>query len=55
MPQIILLLILCMRNQKSKEEYETTVSQSFITAEELKSKLDSNEPLMVFDIGNMER
>jgi glyoxylase-like metal-dependent hydrolase (beta-lactamase superfamily II)/rhodanese-related sulfurtransferase len=44
-----------MGNLKSKEEYETTVTQPFITAEELKSKLDSNEPLMVLDLGNMER
>ncbi|HET7391881.1 MAG TPA: rhodanese-like domain-containing protein, partial [Nitrososphaeraceae archaeon] len=44
-----------MGNLKSKEEYKTTIAHSFITAEELKSKLDSNEPLMVFDIGNMER
>jgi glyoxylase-like metal-dependent hydrolase (beta-lactamase superfamily II)/rhodanese-related sulfurtransferase len=43
-----------MGNLKSKE-YRTTITQSFITAEELKSKLDSNEPLMVFDIGNMDR
>jgi glyoxylase-like metal-dependent hydrolase (beta-lactamase superfamily II)/rhodanese-related sulfurtransferase len=44
-----------MGNLKSKEEYESTMAHSFITAEELKSKLDSNEPLMVFDIGTMER
>ena len=42
-----------MTNQQVEEEYETNVP--FITAEELKLKLDSNELLMIFDIGNMER
>ena len=42
-----------MSNQQVEEEYETNLP--FITAEELKLKLDSNELLMIFDIGNMER
>ena len=42
-----------MSNQKLEEEYGTNVP--FIRAEQLKSKLDSNEPLMIFDIGNIER
>jgi glyoxylase-like metal-dependent hydrolase (beta-lactamase superfamily II)/rhodanese-related sulfurtransferase len=42
-----------MNSQKLEEEYGTNVP--FIRAEELKSKLDSNEPLMIFDIGNTER
>jgi rhodanese-related sulfurtransferase len=44
-----------MRNLKSKEEYKPTIIQPFITAEQLKSRLVSNEPLMVLDIGNIER
>jgi rhodanese-related sulfurtransferase len=43
-----------MSNQKLEKEYDEA-SISFITAEQLKSKLDSNEPLMIFDIGDMER
>jgi glyoxylase-like metal-dependent hydrolase (beta-lactamase superfamily II)/rhodanese-related sulfurtransferase len=42
-----------MNNQQLEDEFETNIS--FISAEELKSKLDSNEPLMIFDIGDRER
>ena len=44
-----------MRNLKLKEEYKSTITQPFITAEELKLKLDSSEPLIVLDVGITER
>jgi glyoxylase-like metal-dependent hydrolase (beta-lactamase superfamily II)/rhodanese-related sulfurtransferase len=43
-----------MSNQKLEKEYDEG-NVPFITAEQLKSKLDSNEPLMIFDIGDMQR
>ncbi len=43
-----------MSNQELEKEYDEA-NIPFITAERLKSKLDSNEPLMIFDIGDMER
>ncbi|HEY7082515.1 MAG TPA: hypothetical protein VH500_22730, partial [Nitrososphaeraceae archaeon] len=42
-----------MNNQQLEDEFETNIP--FIRSEELKSKLDSNEPLMIFDIGDRER
>ena len=43
-----------MSNQELEKKYDEA-NIPFITAEQLKSKLDSNEPLMIFDIGDMER
>jgi hypothetical protein len=41
-----------MSNQKLEKEYDEA-NVPFITAEQLKSKLHSNEPLMIFDIGDI--
>lgn len=49
-----MLNVLYMSNQKLEKEYDEA-SIPFINAEQLKSKLDSNEPLMIFDIGDMDR
>ena len=44
-----------MKKKQELKEPENDNNALLITAEELKSKLNSNQPMMVFDIGNRQR